>query len=209
MMEGRATRIFRRTVAPGVEMRQFEPGDAETVYAVVDHNREHLRQWLPWVDHSHSPEDIRQFIVRVQAQFEADQGPNAGVWVEDVFAGNVGCHPIDWANRSCSLGYWIDAAQQGKGAITRCCAAMLDYLFDELHLHRVEIRCGTGNTRSCAIPERLGFTREGLLGQAEWVNDRWVDLVVWGMIEEQWRATARSKFYLPSTRMKPSLKPPA
>jgi ribosomal-protein-serine acetyltransferase len=190
-------------------MRQFEPGDAETVFAVVDHNREHLRRWLPWVDHSHSPEDIRQFIVRVQAQFEADQGPNTGVWVDGVFAGNVGCHPIDWANRSCSLGYWIDAAQQGKGAITRCCAAMLDYLFDELHLHRVEIRCGIGNTRSCAIPQRLGFTREGLLGEAEWVNGRWVDLVVWGMIEEQWRATARPEFYLPSTRMKPSLKPPA
>ena len=199
MTEGRATRMFRRTVAPGIEMRQFEPGDAETVFAVVDRNREHLRQWLPWVDGSHSPEDVRQFIVRVQAQFEADQGPNAGIWVDGVFAGNVGCHPIDWANRSCSLGYWIDAAQQGKGAITRCCAAMLDYLFEELGLHRVEIRCGTGNTRSCAIPERLGFTREGLLREAEWVNDRWLDLLVWGMLEVEWRAAARSKSTCPAS----------
>ena len=188
MTDARAIRPFHRTVAPGIEMRQFDPRDAATVFAVVDRNRQHLRQWLPWVDHSHSPEDIRQFILRVQAQFEADQGPNAGVWVDGVFAGNVGCHPINWANRACSLGYWIDAAQQGKGLISRCTAAMLDYLFGELRLHRAEIRCGTGNTRSCAIPERLGFTREGLLRQAEWVNDRWVDLLVWGMIEDQWRA---------------------
>jgi ribosomal-protein-serine acetyltransferase len=185
--------MFHRTVAPGVEMRQFEPGDAESVFAVVDRNREHLRQWLPWVDHSHSPEDIRQFIVRVQAQFDAGQGPNAGIWAGRVLAGNVGCHPIDWANRSCSLGYWIDAAQQGKGMITRGCIAMLDYLFEEMRLHRVEIRCGTGNARSCAIPERLGFAREGLLHEGEWVNDRWVDLVVWGMLEEQWRAAASSR----------------
>jgi ribosomal-protein-serine acetyltransferase len=185
--------MFRRTVAPGIEMCQFEPRDAETVFAMVERNREHLRQWLPWVDHSHSPEDIRQFILRVQAQFEADQGPNAGIWVEGVFSGNVGCHPISWANRNCSLGYWIDAAQQGKGVITRCCVAMLDYLFDEMRLHRVEIRCATGNTRSCAIPERLNFTREGLLRQSERVNDRWVDLVVWGMIEEQWRAAAPAR----------------
>jgi ribosomal-protein-serine acetyltransferase len=68
---------------------------------------------------------------------------------------------------------------------------MLDYLFDELGLHRVEIRCGTGNTRSCAIPERLGFTREGVLRQGEWVNDRWVDLVVWGMLEVEWRVAPR------------------
>ena len=193
------TRMFHRTVAPGVGMHQFEPRDAATVFAVVERNREHLRQWLPWVDRSHSPEDIRQFILRVQAQFEADQGPNAGIWVEGVLAGNVGCHPIDWANRSCSLGYWIDAAQQGKGVITRCCTAMLDYLFGELRLHRVEIRCGTGNTRSGAIPERLGFTREGLLRQGEWVNDRWVDLVVWGILEDQWRAASPARAR-PSTR---------
>jgi ribosomal-protein-serine acetyltransferase len=185
--------MFRRTVAPGIEMRQFELRDAETIFAVVERNREHLRKWLPWVEGTHSPEDVRPFILRAQAQFEAGQGPNAGVWVDGVLAGNVGCHAIHWANRNCSLGYWIDAAQQGKGLITRCCAAMLDYLFDELHLHRVEIRCGTGNTRSCAIPERLGFTREGLLRESEWVNDRWVDLVVWGMIREQWRAAAPSR----------------
>jgi ribosomal-protein-serine acetyltransferase len=64
---------------------------------------------------------------------------------------------------------------------------MLDYLFDGLGLHRVAIRCGTGNMRSCAIPQRLGFTREGLLREGEWVNDRWVDLVAWGMLEHDWR----------------------
>jgi ribosomal-protein-serine acetyltransferase len=185
--------MFRRTVAPGIEMKQFEPDDAEIVFAVVQRNRGHLREWLPWVDHTHSPEDIRQFISRVQAQFDANQGPNSGIWVHGVLAGNLGCHPIDWAHRSASIGYWIDAAQQGKGLITRCSLVLLDYLFDEMGLHRVEIRCGTGNTRSCAIPERLGFTREGLVREAEWVNDRWVDLVVWGMLEQDWRAAAASR----------------
>jgi ribosomal-protein-serine acetyltransferase len=65
---------------------------------------------------------------------------------------------------------------------------MLDYLFGELKLHRAEIRCGRGNGRSCAIPERLGFQREGITREAEWVNDRWVDMVVWGMLEREWRA---------------------
>ena len=70
---------------------------------------------------------------------------------------------------------------------------MLDYLFNELRLERMEIRCATGNTRSCAIPERLGFTREGVLRHGEWVNDRWVDLVVWGMLQEDWRDMAPSR----------------
>ena len=39
---------------------------------------------------------------------------------------------------------------------------LLAYAFDELGLNQVEIACAEANTRSCAIPERLGFTREGL-----------------------------------------------
>ena len=58
---------------------------------------------------------------------------------------------------------------------------------EELGLHRVEIRCGTGNLRSCAIPRRLGFTSEGVAREAEWVNDSWVDLFVWWMLEADWR----------------------
>ena len=63
------------------------------------------------------------------------------------------------------------------------------YLFDDLALHRVTIQCGTGNQRSCAIPQRLGFTREGVMREAEWVNDRWVDLVVWGMLSPDWHTS--------------------
>ncbi len=63
---------------------------------------------------------------------------------------------------------------------------------DDLGLHRVTIECGTGNHKSCAIPERLGFVREGLIRQGEWVNDRWVDLVVWGMLEDDWRARRKA-----------------
>jgi ribosomal-protein-serine acetyltransferase len=72
--------------------------------------------------------------------------------------------------------------------MTRCCANLIDYLFREVGLHRVTIQCGTGNQRSCAIPERLGFTREGITREGEWVNDRWLDLVVWSMLERDWLA---------------------
>ena len=60
--------MFHRTVAPGVEMRGFRMEDAEPTFAVVDRHREYLREWLPWVDHTHSPTEVREFI-------ENDLGP--------------------------------------------------------------------------------------------------------------------------------------
>ena len=179
--------MFRLTVSPGIELRQVEEHDAEALYAICDRNREYLREWLPWMDHTHSVEDTRHFITSALAQYHANRGPNAAIWMDGAIAGAVGCHPIDWANRNCSIGYWVDGGQQGKGIISACCVALLDYLFDELNLHRVVIQCGVENTRSCAIPQRLGFSREGVAREAEWVGDRWVDLVVWSMLKQQWR----------------------
>jgi ribosomal-protein-serine acetyltransferase len=185
--------MFSRKVAPGIELRIFEVKDAETVFAVVERNRAYLRQWLPWVDITLSAEQIRNFIVRVRDQFETSRGPQAGIWVEGEFAGSVGCHPIDWPNKNCSIGYWIEERHQGKGIMTRCCANMIDYLLRDIGLHRVTIQCGTANERSCAIPQRLGFTREGITREGEWVNDRWVDLIVWGMLEQDWRARPKTQ----------------
>jgi ribosomal-protein-serine acetyltransferase len=179
--------MFSREVALGIELRQFEMRHADELLAAVNRNREYLREWLPWVDYTESLEDVRRFIQRTLNQYEANQGPQAAILIDGQIAGSVGCHPIDWSNRNCSLGYWLEAERQGQGVITRCCASMIDYLFHEIGLHRVVIQCGTGNTKSCAIPERLGFQREGVLRQAEWVNDRWVDLVVWAMLTQDWR----------------------
>jgi ribosomal-protein-serine acetyltransferase len=178
---------FCRTVADGLELRQFTLDDAEAIFAKVNRHRDYLREWLPWVDRTHGPENVRQFIDGAITQFEEGRGPSAGIWRGGEICGSLGCHPIDLEHRNSSIGYWIEPGLQGKGIVTRCCIAMLRHLFDDRGLHRVEIRCGTGNTRSCAIPERLGFRREGVAREAEWVNDRWVDLFVWSTLEDEWR----------------------
>jgi len=183
---------FQKKVEPEAEIRQLELKDASAIFALVEQNRDYLREWLPWVDYTRSAADVEGFIERSIRQLEDGRGPNAGVFVEGQLRGAIGCHPIDWANRNCSIGYWLDAGLQGRGLISRCCAVLLDHLFDDHFLHRVTIRCGTGNKRSCAIPERLGFQREGVMREAEWVRDRWVGLVIWGMLAGDWRRARAS-----------------
>jgi ribosomal-protein-serine acetyltransferase len=67
-------------------------------------------------------------------------------------------------------------------------------VFKELGLNCVELACAVGNARSCAIPERLGFTREGVLRQREWLYDHFVDHVSYSMLAAEWsrrRAASR------------------
>lgn len=185
--------MFRLAVSPEIEMRQWDFEDAEVCFESVERNRPSLREWLPWVDRTHSAEDIRDYIRKVVIpQSQANQGPICGIWCAGEFAGGLGCHPIDWANRSCALGYWLDANFRGHGVMTRCCAALIRYLFEESKLHRVCIRCATKNTASCVIPQRLGFRREGVELEAEWVAGRWVDLLNWALLESEWQAGQRT-----------------
>ena len=117
----------------------------------------------------------------------------------------IGHHEVDRPNRSTSLGYWLDASHQGKGIMTASCRAMINHAFKELDLHRVVIRCATENHRSRAIPERLGFTLEGVARQSEWLYDHFVDLAVYGMLratEQQiLEASRRSRLIEKSARL--------
>jgi ribosomal-protein-serine acetyltransferase len=67
--------------------------------------------------------------------------------------------------------------------------ALIDVGFTELGLHRIEIRAGVENVRSRAIPERLGFTREGVLRGEGRGSGGFYDLVVYGLLEDEWPTT--------------------
>jgi ribosomal-protein-serine acetyltransferase len=109
-----------------------------------------------------------------------------GIWWEGRLAGIIGAGRIDWENRSTNIGYWLGEAYQGKGLVTGACRALLDYLFSELKLQRIEIRGATDNPKSCAIPRRLGFSKEGVLRQAQAFDDRYLDIEVHGLLAEDW-----------------------
>ncbi len=53
-------------------------------------------------------------------------------------------------------------------------------------LHRIEIKVATNNLRSQAIPEKLNFRKEGLLRQAELVNNKFLDLYIYSMLSFEW-----------------------
>ena len=49
------------------------------------------------------------------------------------------------------------------GIMTACTKALIRYVYETFDINRVEIQMSTRNPKSKAIPERLGFTQEGVL----------------------------------------------
>ena len=169
------------------ELRTYEVEHAEEVFAVVDQNRTYLREWLPWLDNNTCVADSREFIQHCLVQLANNDGFQTGIWHKGKFVGSIGCHFIDRHDRKTEIGYWLAASSQSKGLMTKACRALVTYAFSEFRLNRIEIFCATGNTRSRAIPERLGFTQEGILREAGWLYDHFVDHAVYGMLAREWQ----------------------
>ena len=129
----------------------------------------------------------RHFIRGSLEQFARNQGFSAVVLAGGQIAGGIGFHNVNWLNKNVEMGYWLSRRFEGQGIATDACRALVDYAFSEWMLNRVEIRCGTGNQRSAAVPKRLGFTLEGTLREAQFVNDRFLDLFVFGMLARDWK----------------------
>jgi ribosomal-protein-serine acetyltransferase len=175
------------TAKGSLEIRLFEEHHADMLCQLIDSNRSSLRQWLPWLDWSHTPADTADHIRQSGERYKEANGFSAGIWIGDQLAGAIGLHAIDSRHRSSSIGYWLSEDFRGNGLMTMACAAVVTAAFRHYRLHRIEIRCATGNRKSCSIAERLGFTHEGTLREAEWLYDHFVDLNVYSMLEQDWR----------------------
>jgi ribosomal-protein-serine acetyltransferase len=179
-------------VDEAIELRRVATADCDRLYATIDRNRARLRTWLPWVTDSFQKTDLFEFLQQREFDNAARISLTSNILFEGQICGVIGLHTINQRDRSTSIGYWLDAAYEGRAIMTRACRAMVSEGFLQRGLHRIEIRCATGNGRSSAIPRRLGFVEEGILREAEWLFDHWVDLRVFSMLEQDWRPTYRN-----------------
>lgn len=180
-------------IAPDVELRLLQLHHADEVFAVVDAERAYLRKWLPWVDATTSVNDTRAFISKSLGELAEGAGLVLGVWCGGRCAGTVGCHRFDLANRRVEIGYWLAERYQGRGIITAGCRAMIEHLFGELGMERVELRAVVDNYRSRAVAERLGFREEGVLRHAQLRHGCYDDLVIYGLLREEWAEGSASR----------------
>ena len=179
--------MFALWVDDNTELRLMEEHHAEELYALTIENLESLRRWLKWAVEELTLEKTRQHLKTVMQGYADGTTVPCFIWHKDELAGAVDLHNIGKRDNACGMGYWLGARFRGRCLMTKACRSLMDHGIDNLGLNRVEIMCATTNQKSCAVPERLGFVREGTLRQAEWVFDHYNDLAVYSMLAEEWR----------------------
>lgn len=63
---------------------------------------------------------------------------------------------------------------------------MIDYLFNELNKHRIITSIDPDNKNSIRLVERIGFRKEAYFVESLFVNEKWVDDLIYALIEKDW-----------------------
>lgn len=146
-------------------IRPLRPGDGAAIFEAVEESRAEIGPWLPWVDKTRSVEDQEQAARRGAARWLLREDLMVGIWDRKTgrYLGGSGLHRMDWAVPSFEIGYWLRTSAWGQGYVTEAVRVLCDFAFETLGANRIEILCDAKNTRSAAVPKRLGFVQEALL----------------------------------------------
>jgi len=191
-------------VRDNLVMRSLQKSDALKVYATVDSNRNYLRTWLPWVDASDSPTVTEDAIATWEKNYDNKTGVALGIFEHGEYIGNIGLHDIKRSNHSSAIGYWLAESHQGRGIISDCVSALVNFGFHTLDLNWIYIHCAAGNKKSRAIPERLGFAQEGTFQDGECLYGVFHDLIVYGMVKRNWKNSGTLSLIFPTLEHKES-----
>ncbi len=173
-------------ISDNIALRTLQKADAATLYALVDKNRAYLREWLPWLDRNTRVENSAEYICSIQPDARQDGGFICGIFVEGYLVGVCGFHPVNVMNNSVSIGYWLTQERQGQGIITQCTHFFINYAFNDLGLNKVLIPVAVENHKSRAVCKRLGLINEGIDREGEFLYDRYVDLVRYSILRNEW-----------------------
>jgi ribosomal-protein-serine acetyltransferase len=180
--------LRRIEIGPTLALRTLSMEDAAPLFALVDKNRAHLREWMSWLDWTTDVEGIRPFLQSCIDGYEDGTSFRWALMVDGHIGGVLGLECIMELHRRAKIGYWLSSEHQGHGYVTQAVQALIEYGFAERKLDLIEIRAAVDNHKSRAVAARVGMTFEGVLRQREWLYDHYVDLSVNTLLASEWRA---------------------
>ena len=164
---------FEIRVDDEILLRQGVETDRDDMWKALDAGRDYIGKYLPWMSEYKTEADhfdgSRGYVIEYKGELSGTVGfgtPNSDNGIE--------------------IGYWLRQDLQGRGIVTRSVEKIIDMLIHEMEFHRVGIRAATSNLPSRGIPERLGFKHEGTMRDNIHVNNEYMDLEIYSMLDHEW-----------------------
>ena len=175
-----------------VVLRPLIASDFEAWREVRRRNDLWLTKWEPsrMAGQPDVIEDRDAFAVRCSARQRERQlgtGFGFGIFADGHFRGEINVSSVQRGPfQSAYVGYWIDEEVAGNGYVPEALVVLCRYVFEDLHLHRLQIAIIPRNTASRRVVEKLKIRDEGTALRYLEINGIWEDHVRYAITVEDW-----------------------
>ena len=141
----------------GLLLRRWTVDDAEMLAEAVSESLEHLRPWMPWVEHEPlSLSDRRTMIAQREREWLDGGDVQFGVFLSGRMVGCSGLHRR-LAPDGLEIGYWIHPGFTRRGLATAAAGLATKAALAVDGITHVEIHHDKANVASAGVPLKLGF----------------------------------------------------
>lgn len=173
-------------------IRPFQQGDLEDLYAIYG-NEDTCRFLLHSVWREENKEE--KFSEKLEANLLTPSDPLslACVYREKV----IGDLSIWYTGMKDTLeiGFSFNPPYGGQGFATEALRAVMEYLFLEKNIHRIQANLDARNAPSAALCQRVGMRREAHFLQDYWNKGEWPDSYVYGMLASDLKEKVNGKHH--------------
>ena len=167
-------------------LRPIKDEDAEAIFGYRSNTT--INRFQGWIPETIA--DVRDFI-RNKVSEIIDQ---PGTWFQlaiirkdtGELIGDVGIHFLESDSLQVELGCTLNFNQHGNGFATEALTETLNFLFQKLNKHRVIASIDPRNEKSIKLVERLGLRKEAHFRKSLWINNEWVDDLIYAIPKEEW-----------------------
>lgn len=167
-------------------LRRFELDDAQAMFKNWA-NDDAVTKYLTWP--SHGSVDITQMVLADWVS--CYDKPDFYQWAITLKAegddpiGSIAVVGQDDSIRKATIGYCIGQNWWHRGIMTEALKAVMDYLFDEVGMLRIDSYHDTKNPRSGAVMEKCGMKYEGTLRQSDQNNQGICDASWYALLAQE------------------------
>ncbi|MGV3541444.1 MAG: GNAT family N-acetyltransferase [Rufibacter sp.] len=171
---------------PRLLLREFKEDDwhftnlYESQEKVMRYQTSHVR------NSQESQEYIRQCLQEAQQEPRTIYDLAIVLKSTNMLIGRVGMK-VDFQNQDAVLWYILNPTYWRKGYTSEAAAAMLQFGFEELNLHRIWADCDPRNVGSYRVMEKLGMRREAHFKENILIKGEWCDSLVYALLGYEWK----------------------
>ncbi len=95
----------------------------------------------------------------------------------------------------CNFGFFIQKLYWNKGYITEATKKLIEFIFTELSLHKIETGCISINSASERVMIKCGFKKEAELLEHTFIDGKWYNRLEYGLLKKDWLEKSASSSY--------------